>query len=212
MKKTIRKISIFLALTLVLSTFSSCAFLKNKLKNIKGELVGNSFTIDFYDNYGSDLLTIHGNKVGLEANYVSTDSIDSDGSTTTNYELSSVVTLTVDGSQIAQTGNTIIFAENGITKLEDFALQSTEISTSGGSINLLDRKINKLQNLIGTPKIVIVCSQLGIPIAVYGGNNVYWEIPDDLPKTTKLNIDGKALYIHRTNYILLDSSIIDFSE
>ena len=194
MKKTIRKISICLALILVLATFSSCAFLKNKLKNIKGELVGNSFTIDFYDNYGTDLLTIHGNKVGLEANYVSTDSIDSDGSTTTNYELSSVVTLTVDGSQIAQTGNTIIFAENG------------------GSINLLDRKINKLQNLIGTPKIVIVCSQLGIPIAVYGGNSVYWEVPDDLPKTTKLNIDGKALYIHRANYILLDSSIIDFSE
>lgn len=99
-----------------------------------------------------------------------------------------------------------------LTKLEDFALQSTEISTSGGSINLLDRKINKLQNLIGTPKIVIVCSQLGIPIAVYGGNSVYWEVPDDLPKTTKLNIDGKALYIHRANYILLDSSIIDFSE
>lgn len=71
MKKTIRKISICLALILVLATFSSCAFLKNKLKNIKGELVGNSFTIDFYDNYGTDLLTIHGNKVGLEANYVS---------------------------------------------------------------------------------------------------------------------------------------------
>lgn len=79
MKKTIRKISICLALILVLANFSSCAFLKNKLKNIKGELVGNSFTIDFYDNYGTDLLTIHGNKVGLEANYVSTDSIDSDG-------------------------------------------------------------------------------------------------------------------------------------
>lgn len=120
-----------------ISNFFELQLLKNKLKNIKGELVGNSFTIDFYDNYGTDLLTIHGNKVGLEANYVSTDSIDSDGSTTTNYELSSVVTLTVDGSQIAQTGNTIIFAENGITKLEDFALQSTEISTSGGSINLL---------------------------------------------------------------------------
>ena len=35
MKKIIRKLSICLALVLVLSTFSSCAFLKNKLKNIK---------------------------------------------------------------------------------------------------------------------------------------------------------------------------------
>ena len=68
MKKIIRKLSISLAIIFLLSTLSSCAFLKNEMKNIKGELVGNNFTIDFYDNYGTDLLTIHGNKVGLEAN------------------------------------------------------------------------------------------------------------------------------------------------
>ena len=72
----------------------------------------------------------------------------------------------------------------------------------------LDRNINKIKNIIGTPKVVIICSQLGVPLAVYGGKSVYWEIPDDLPKTTKLNIDGKAIYIHRANYILLDSDMI----
>ena len=82
------------------------------------------------------------------------------------------------------------------------------ISTDGGTINIIDRNINKIKNVLGTPKVVIICSQLGIPIAVYGGSKVYWEIPDDLPKMTKLNIDGKALYIHRANYILIDSEII----
>ena len=62
--------------------------------------------------------------------------------------------------------------------------------------------------MIGTPKVVVISSQLGIPIAVYGGEDVYYEIPDDLPKMTKLSIDGKALYIHRANYIIIDTAMI----
>lgn len=73
----------------------------------------------------------------------------------------------------------------------------------------MDRNINEIKNLIGTPKVVVISSQLGVPIAVYGGGEkVYYEIPDDLPKMTKLNIDGKALYIHRANYIIIDTNMI----
>ena len=206
MKRFFRWVSI-ICVAILLISLSSCGWFGNKMKNIKGELIGNDFTIDFYNNIGNNILTIYGDKVGIEANYVSTTSIDSEGSESTNYELSSVVTLTVDGNQVAQTGNTVIFAEEGLKKLEDFEL-SNEITTNGGTINLLDRNINEIKNMIGTPKVVIICSQLGVPIAVYGGDSVYWEIPDDLPKTTKLNIDGKALYIHRANYILLDTDMI----
>lgn len=206
MKKLFRYVSIICVVTLLL-LLSSCGWFNNEMKNIKGELIGNNFTIDFYNNIGNNILTIYGDKVGIEANYVYTTSIDSEGTESTNYELSSVVTLTVDGNQVAQTGNTVIFAEEGLKKLEDFELSDT-ISTNGGTINILDRNINEIKNMIGTPKVVIICSQLGVPIAVYGGDSVYWEIPEDLPKTTKLNIDGKALYIHRANYILLDTDMI----
>ena len=175
MKKTsfVRYLGIALCLCLLLTSLTGCEGLINKVKNIKGELIGNHFVIDFYDNFGNNVLTMEGKKVGLEANYVKSKSIDTEGTRSTNFELSSVITMTVDGSQVAQTGNTIIFAEDGLKKLEDF-----------------------------------ICSQLGVPIAVYGGKSVYWEIPDDLPKTTKLSIDGLALYIHRANYILLDSNMI----
>ena len=40
------------------------------------------------------------------------------------------------------------------------------------------------------------------------GEDVYWEIPDDLPKMTKLMIDGKALYIHRANFEIIDKELI----
>ena len=209
-KKSPRIIPVIIIIVMVLCmamVFTRCAWFSNEMKNIKGELVGNHFDINFYDNNGNNILNIEGKKVGLASNYVESKSVDSEGITSTNYELSSVITMTVDGHQVNQTGNTIIFVEDGIKQLEDFSLPET-ISTDGGTINIIDRNINKIKNVLGTPKVIVICSQLGIPIAVYGGENVYWEIPDDLPKTTKLNIDGKALYIHRANYILLDSEIV----
>lgn len=203
----LRTLVITFALVFVTVGTSGCSWLSNEMKNIKGELVGNHFDINFYDNNGENILNIEGKKVGLESNYVKTKGINSDGTTEKTYDLSSVVTITVDGNQVAQTGNTVVFVEDGIKKLEDFSLPET-IVTEGGSINIVDRNLNRIKNVLGTKKVIVVCSQLGTPIAVYGGEKVYWEIPDDLPKTTKLNVDGKALYIHRANYILLDSEII----
>ncbi len=204
----IRYIIVVSMAMLIACMTTSCAWFDNEMKNIKGELIGNKFNIDFYDNYGDNILTIHGKKVGIEANYVKTKSVNSDGESSTNYELSSVVTITVDGNQVNQTGNTVIFAEEGLEKVEDFELPD-DVTGSGGTINAIDRNINKIKNILGTSKVVVICSQLGVPLAVYGGEDVYWEIPDDLPKTTKLNIDGKALYIHRANYIMLDNDLID---
>ena len=37
---------------------------------------------------------------------------------------------------------------------------------------------------------------------------VYWEVEDDLPKTTKLMIDGKPLYIHRANFQIIDKKLL----
>lgn len=42
----------------------------------------------------------------------------------------------------------------------------------------------------------------------YSGNEVYWEVCQDLPKTTKLMIDGKALYIHRANFQIIDKNLL----
>lgn len=40
-------------------------------------------------------------------------------------------------------------------------------------------------------------------------DEVYWKIPKDLPKMTKLMIDGKALYIHRANFQIIDTALLD---
>ena len=72
-----------------------------------------------------------------------------------------------------------------------------------------DRFINDLTNAIGKEKVIIVSSQMGVPIGVYQGKDVYVSVPDDLPKTTHLSIDGKSLYIHRANYTILDADMLE---
>lgn len=192
---------------MLLLNLSGCAMLDSQMSDLKGSLIGNEFNIQFYDNNGIGYLTVVGHKVDVEGVTVETNSVDEDGEKTTNYELSSVISITVDGSNMEQVGNTVIFEESGLNKVTDFKLPE-EIIASGGTFTALDRQINDVKNIFGTSKIVVISSQLGVPIAVYGGNSVYWEVPDDLPKMTKLNIDGKALYIHRANYIILDTNLL----
>lgn len=206
--KRSRIVTLMLVLTLMVSNLSGCAWLDSQIADIKGELIGNAFDISIYDNFGSNILNISGDKVQVDNNIVKVKSVDSNGDWSTTYEMSSVTSNTIDGSNMNQVGNTVIYAERGLNKITDFELP-TDIETSGGTFNLLDRNINDIKNLIGTPKVVVISSQLGVPIAVYGGDKVYYEIPDDLPKMTKLSIDGKALYIHRANYIIIDTDMIE---
>lgn len=207
MKRNKKVLCLVLVFMLGVTSLTGCSYLDSKIKDIKGELIGNSFDISIYDNFGNNTLNISGDKVQVDANVVEVKSVDSDGTWSTTYEMSSVTTNTIDGSNMEQVGNTVIYAEKGLNKITDFELP-TDIETSGGTFNLLDRNINSIKNMIGTPKVVVISSQLGVPIAVYGGDEVYYEIPDDLPKMTKLVVDGKALYIHRANYVILDTAMI----
>lgn len=195
-------------LGILVTTLCSCAFIESKFKEWKGELIGNSFMVSVYDNFGNNVVNIKGDKISVNGNEVKVATVNSDGTYSTTYELSSVITNTIDGNNMETTGNTVIYAETGLNQLVDFELDQY-IETSGGTISLVDRNINKIKNLLGTSKVVIISSQLGVPLAVYGGESVYWDIPNDLPKMTRVNIDGKALYIHRANYLILDTDMIE---
>ena len=188
------------------------SFFTSQVKELKGELIGNEYVIDYYDNFGNNILTVTGKKIGMNANYTRQKIINSDGTEAYAYDESSVVSITIDGHSMGQTGNTVIFAEEGLEKLEDFEMPTELNGNGGGTINSIDRKLNHFKNLMGKEQIVVVCSQLGTPIAVYGGDKVYEEVCEGLPKTTLFNIDGKMLYIHRANMIFFDGELMEYSE
>lgn len=197
------KIALILIIGIFIFSLTGCAQIRDKLKTIKGELVGIHFTISAYDHYANKTLEMEGNKVtvGVLKNEANIDP------SSTGYQ-SGVLEITVNGKQMFQVGNTVIFAEDGLDMVEDFEVPEDITVGRGGGFVPIDRFINNIKNKIGKEKTIIISSQMGIPLAVYQGKNVYVTVPDDLPKMTRLNIDGKSLYIHRANYIILDTEMI----
>lgn len=211
MSKKIRLISLLLVAIISAILLSGCALFSSEINSLKGKLSGVSYTAEFYDNFGAKSFTAEGQRIDIEGNTVEESGFNSDGTSTTNYTLSSVITITIDGKQMESCGDTVIFAESGLTKDVDFSLQDIQ-STAGNSISSLTsvaKVINKYKNAFGKPQVVVIKSQLGVPICAYSGDDVYWEIPDDLPKMTKLMIDKKALYIHRANFQIIDKNLIE---
>lgn len=203
-----KKLSALLSVVaiLVVMGLSGCSFLESKLNSFKGSLVGVSYTADFYDNYGAQFFTASGDKIDIDGNYVD-DGYDTEGNITSS--LSSVITITIDGKEIEACGNTVIFEEKGLSPDVEFSLTDVESDSSGLSgLTSISKVINKFKNYFGKSRVVVIQSQLGVPIRAYSGDDIYWEIPDDLPKMTKLMIDGKALYIHRANFEIIDTELI----
>ena len=55
----------------------------------------------------------------------------------------------------------------------------------------------------------MIQSQDGYNIGAFIGTDVTWEVAEKLPKTTKIIIDGLPLYIHRCNFTIIDSGLIE---
>lgn len=200
---------VILAMVIIVP-LSSCGLFKSQLNSLKGSLIGVSYVAEFYDNYGTKFLDVTGENIDIDGNIVEELGVDSSGNTITNYSLSSVITITIDGKQMSSCGNTVIFAESGLKRDVEFNLSNIESESEGGlsSLTSVSKVVNKYKNYFGKPQVVVIQSQLGVPICAYSGKEVYWEIPDDLPKMTKLMIDGKALYIHRANFEIIDRDLI----
>lgn len=205
-----KKILSIVLCAIFLFSLSGCAAIESKINDIRGKLVGNNYDVYTYDNFGNLVLSTSGEKINISANKTATTSYDSEGSVIRGSELTSVITITIDGSEIQSCGDTCIFVQDGLTPEVEFASEEI-VSKSEGIISdsaSIARFINQYKNLFGKSRVVVIKSQLGQPIAAYSGDDVYWEIPKNLPKMTKLMIDGKALYIHRANFQIIDKELL----
>ena len=190
---------------------SGCALWDNEVNELNGSITGNTYNAGFYTNQGKNFMNVSGQKIDLQSNVIKEKTYNSDNGWGYNQTLSSVVTVIIDGKTIESCGSTMIFAENGLNPEVDFNSPEVIKSTSDGSFGdnvIIASIVNKYKNYFGKSRVVVIQSQLGDPICAYSGNEVYWEVCQDLPKTTKLMIDGKALYIHRANFQIIDENLL----
>ena len=182
-----------------------------------------SFMAEFYDNSGGNWLSVEGTSFDIKPNKIKEYSYNSSGIWEYNYTLSSVVSIDIDGTNIESCGSTVIFYD---TRLEKLPIEiPTDITLSqGDSITIttpgeydwsdywtLDLWwYNKeLQNNTCGSRLVIIQSQEGDPICMFSGDEVSWNVSRKLPKTTEICIDGKMVYIHRANYAIIDTNILN---
>ena len=201
-------ICIFLALC-VMSVLAGCAMFGNEVNSLNGSITGNTYECQFYSNDGNKFMKLTGQKIDINANPIR-EKVYGDRGWEYAKTLSSVVTITVDGHQISNCGSTVLFVEDGLMPDVDFQIENIDSETSGlGDNTIIANVVNKYKNAFGKPVVAVIQSQLGDPICAFSGSNVYWEVCEDLPKTTKLMIDGHALYIHRANFQLIDRDLLN---
>lgn len=201
-------VCIFLSLCMMF-ILSSCAMFDSKVNSLNGSITGNTYECQFYSNNGNKFMTLTGRKIDINSNVIRERTYDSDGWGYVK-TLSSVITITVDGHQMSNCGSTVLFVEKGLTPDVDFQVESINSEASGvGDNTIIANIVNRYKNAFGKPVVAVIQSQLGDPICAFSGNDVYWEVCEDLPKTTKLMIDGHALYIHRANFQLIDIDLLN---
>ena len=209
--KRVKKVWMIAVILLLAACMAGCARLRSGIHDLHGSIIGNEYYIDVFDNTGIRTLRTHGKKIDIDNNVVEertySSTTDEWYSTKT---LSSVITITVDGNQLISCGDTCVFYDKRLVPEHEFYLDSIDSNSSGLMDSaLISGLVNNVKNQFGKPMVVVIKSQMGAPIYAFSGNKVYWEVQEDLPRFTKLMIEGKALYIHRANFQIIDKDLLD---
>ena len=182
-----------------------------------------SFLADFYDNHGNSWLSVEGSNFDIKPNKVKEYYYDSDGDWTWHYVMSSIMSITIDNYHIEGCGSTITFSDSRLEK-HDIDIPKTIESSQSKEITIGTPtdlsaedyftlgwwwKSKDLQNSNIGSRVVIIQSQEGDNICMYSGDKVEWDIPKNLPKTTEVTIDGMPLFIHRANFAIIDTSLLN---
>lgn len=182
-----------------------------------------SFVAEFYDNHGSEWLSVEGTSFDIAPNKVKEYYYDSDGSWISGYTTSSVVSIDIDGKSIETCGSTVIFYDTRLQKIDtelptDVTLSQGETADISVPEDLRATDMwtlnwwwmtKDIQNETAGERIVVIQSQLGDPICMFTGNEVTWDVSRNLPKTTEVCIDGKMIYIHRANFAIIDAGVFE---
>lgn len=204
-----KKMIVAIALMLLLATLlTECAGFKSDVNSLNGSITGNTYECQFFSNHGQKFMTMSGQKIDINENTVR-ERIYTDKGWGYTKTLSSVITVTVDGNEVESCGTTILFIEDGLTPDVDFTMQDITSVAQGILDNtIIANTVNRYKNWFGKSRVVVIQSQMGDPIMAFSGDEVYYTVCEDLPKTTKLMIDGHALYIHRANFQIIDKDLL----
>ncbi len=188
-----------IGLLVVLVVLVGCQDVKMSIKDIEKDLFGLNSTVRTFDSNGDMIDRITGKSVKIERNR-KFDTEKSD---------SSVVKVTIGGKEINHVGSSLILSESGLEDILDSVDVNKVIDDSSRKSPFLNTIVNDYKNsFTGLPRLVMVRSQLGFPLAVYEGDKVSI-YSTDIPNSTALLIDGKLLIMYRVDYTIYDTVLLE---
>lgn len=202
--KKMSKVAIIVTLIIAMVSLTGCNALENDWGNIKSAFKGREAIIQSYDDEQNIIDRIEGKSidVGAEDIFATTDA---EGNTT---KKSGVISLTVGGKSMLHVGSSLIMRQKGLVDVFDEYSKTLDFKNQNRSTPFINRMVNSMKNLTtGQHFLVLIRSQTGKPIATFVGNDVSY-FATDVDKSTMFNIDGKALFIYRCDYTVVDLSLL----
>lgn len=218
----IKKMIFMLTSAIIIMSFTSCEINNSIHMNAGNDNIQLAYEALIYDNAGNNYVTFKGNSFTIKPNKVKQWGYNTNGSWESWYETSSVVSIEIDGHNIQSCGSSVIFKDS---RLEILPFQNDigEINTADKSEYSVEVPAENFKDYFslkhwwydlhengqGGAKIVLIQSQDGYNIGAIEGNYVTWEVAEKLPKTTLIKIDDMPLYIHRCNFMIIDTALFD---
>ena len=199
-----KKIVSVLVLILTMSILSGCAALGAWGEAFNRAWQGVPATLTTYNEDGILIDRIKGESfnVGRNAKF---DSVNSEGVSAGD---SQVLLISSGGYSIDHVGSSMILAEEGLVNIMTETNSRVDLQNNDPGVPWLNNLAYTHQNLWGgKAKTLMIRSQDGTPIAVFAGDEV--EVYDtDVPKSTWFRVDGKMLWVYRTDYTTVPTAFL----
>lgn len=197
-----KKIGIAVLLMVLSLTLSGCAWFSDVTLDIRSNITGLPFTISTYDYDGQKIDQIKASSVKIST-YKPMSKVDSNRN-----EQSNVIDVEYGNHQMIHVGSSLI-ANEGLTNYQDKFNQKVNIKNLNPSVPMLSEIYNNFKNnWVGKSRVIMIRSQAGKPIAIFVGNRVR-VTGTDMKSTTKINVDGRRLFIYRCDYSIYDLSTVE---
>lgn len=202
--RTLVTVSLVIVVLLSAVLLSSCSLFDKNISDFASLMEGRSATIMTFDVYAHMLDRIHGTSIDIQRDSTF-DSVNPDG--TANAD-SSVIDISVGSHNMTHVGATLLMVQDGVIDITGQLPATVNIVNNDSGVPLLNYIRQKWGNLWrGTARTILVRSQNGSPIKIFGGNEVEY-YATSIPKSTLLRIDGKYVLIYRADYTIYDNSLL----
>lgn len=194
-KKLIKYTALILGIGMLATSLSACEDAKDWSLSMRSRLGDLPLKISTYDANGQKIDQVKAKSVDIHTDNEMSKKDDNGN------ELSSVIDVDYGNHRMTHVGSTLI-AYEGLKNYEDEFTKHVNINDQQKAVPLLNTMYQDFKNSwYADAKVVMIRSQLGLPIAVFTGNRVSIH-NSNMKNATKFVIDGHRLFVYRADYTI----------